>query len=562
MKQIKDLRVEKQKLIEFNEIWPKVNEALKGKEGCAFFQSLSEALGEFLKVDYSFVSFKGGESFSTLGAWSKGEALDSICYLKAHTPCEDVMSGQIIFINKGVQEEYPKDLELVDMSAESYLGVPIFEAGEVIGLLAFVHSEEISYDVSLKDPLNTFAQRCGQERQRILDHERLIESSTAIKKASEAAIKSSQAKSEFLANMSHEIRTPMNGIVGSIQLLEEYSKLTDEQRTLTGIMAKSSESMMTVLNDILDFSKIESGKLVFHEEAFSLLSLLEDLESFSKVQTEAKQLNFSASIVGSVPDFIKGDVTRIKQVCTNLINNAVKFTAVGEVDIQFSWESTSASSGYLSFTVRDTGVGVSEEKMKSIFESFIQGDQTTTKEFGGTGLGLAISLRLCQMMKGSLDVKSRLGEGASFIAKFCLDKDWSSFDTIEMGAVVSEKLKILLVEDNKVNQKIASRIISTQFDCEVSLANDGLEGVDLFSKESFDLVFMDLSMPNMDGFEATREIRRKHPFSKTPIIALTANTEEGVEEKCFEAGMDAYLSKPIKKDEIRKQIEKFSQIKS
>lgn len=559
-KTLKQLVAEKDRLVESSQIWPKVNDALEGKSEKEFFQSLSEALGHFFKVDYSFVSFREGDKFTTAGGWCKGEKMESICYLRKDTPCEDVLENKIVFVPSGVQEAYPRDIELQEMKAASYLGIPIVNEGEAVGVLTLIHSQEIPYDESFKAALMNFGHRCAQERQRLTDKERILKASEETKKASEQAIKASQAKSEFLANMSHEIRTPMNGIVGSIQLLEDFSELNEEQKKLTKIISRSSESMMALLNDILDFSKIESGKLVFNEEAFSLYSLMEDLELFSQVQTEAKSLEFRSCIKGSIPDFLKGDIVRIKQVCTNLISNAVKFTSKGFVDIKFLWEDSNERYGTLSFIVQDTGIGIAEEKVQAIFESFTQGDHTTTKEFGGTGLGLAISLRLCQMMDGSLEVKSKEGEGATFTASFELTKDWSSFDTIEMTAIKPKKLKVLLVEDNKVNQKIATRIISKQFDCEVTVANDGVEGVDIFSEKEFDLVFMDLSMPNMDGFEATEKIRKEHPYSKVPIIALTANTEEGVEQKCFDSGMNAYLSKPIKKDEIRKQIEKFTQI--
>jgi PAS domain S-box-containing protein len=377
-----------------------------------------------------------------------------------------------------------------------------------------------------------------------------------LKKAKVLAEEGTKTKSQFLANMSHEIRTPLNGIIGMAQILNE-TRLTKKQKEIVNILSTSGENLLVLINDILDFSKIEAGKINFINKDFRLDKPVKEIYDILSRRAEEKGLLLYVNIDKNIPAYVNGDEYRFKQVVLNLVNNAIKFTEKGHVKI--SVENIGIKEGLhtIKVSVEDTGIGIPEAKKKELFKSFSQLDPSSTKQYEGTGLGLAISKLLTNMMKGEIGVESKPGRGSTFwfTAGF---KEGTPPQNIKKDLVVaqSKKLKsktirVLVVEDNLINQKISSFSLK-KAGMEVTLANNGQEAVELFKKQSFDVILMDIQMPVMDGYEATREIRKieKSLNTYTPIIALTANAMQGDAEKCIAAGMDNYLSKPFKIDKL------------
>ncbi len=390
---------------------------------------------------------------------------------------------------------------------------------------------------------------------------------SAIERANLMAVEASSsdvAKSSFLANMSHEIRTPMNGIIGMAQLLSDTG-LTREQAEYVEAITTSSDSLLALINNILVLSKIEAGRIELEQADFNLEILLKEIWALLRPTTDEKGLSFDCTIEENVPISLIGDPVRLKEILINLAANAVKFTRKGGIKVHVQLKERDELGILLLFKVIDSGIGIPMGKQGKLFKSFSQVDVSTTREYGGTGLGLNISKQLAEIMGGDIGVESREGEGSTFWFTALLDcqeeqekregtKSHKAKRTIPKKQNSSlTGLSILVAEDNRVNQQIALKML-TSLGHVVIIANNGLEAVELVKKERFDLILMDGSMPEMDGFEATRIIR-KSGFTN-PIIAFTAHAMSGDREEFIFAGMDDYITKPVKKEILIKTIER------
>jgi signal transduction histidine kinase/ActR/RegA family two-component response regulator len=380
------------------------------------------------------------------------------------------------------------------------------------------------------------------------------------------AQEASRLKGEFLANMSHEIRTPMNGILGMSALGLEAST-PEEQKECLELVKASADSLLSLLNDILDLSKIEAGRLDLDPAPFTLREFMDNTARFMRAVAQRKGLDLDWHVAPEVPAAVAGDSSRLRQVLLNLLGNAIKFTGTGTVKLEASLQSGEGPLMLLRFSVTDTGLGIPVEKQQMIFEAFSQADGSTARKYGGTGLGLAISSRIVKLMGGKIWVDSHPGEGStfSFTAYFGKASEPEAHGESPLPAPVQETesspLRILLAEDNAVNQKLAVKLLEKRGH-RVTVGADGQMALDLFEKGGFDLILMDVQMPGMDGLEATAAIRDRERGTgrHIPIIAMTAHAGHGYAEKCLAAGMDGYVTKPIQPLDLFAAIQRLAPI--
>jgi signal transduction histidine kinase/CheY-like chemotaxis protein len=389
---------------------------------------------------------------------------------------------------------------------------------------------------------------------------KVAERTAELRSAKARAEEANRAKSEFLANMSHEIRTPINGVLGMLHLLADTG-LTGPQAEDLKIATTSAEALLSVINDILDFSKVEAGRIQFERENFSVRECVRDVISIMELSAAQKGLSLASEVEPAIPDRLFGDRNRLRQILLNLTNNAVKFTQRGGVRIALDSVPGSLLTAGVAFSVADTGIGLSRQQQSIIFEPFRQADGSVNRRYGGTGLGLAICSRLVHLMGGELSVESEPDRGSKFSFQLSYPLPPAGSEQKRSGAVSSaaERLQgreILVAEDNKTNQVVVVRLLKKR-GLRPSVANNGREALALVRERRFDLVLMDMQMPEMDGLEAARRIRDAERGSVThlPIIALTANAMTDHRDQCLDAGMDGYLAKPIQPDALFAEIE-------
>ena len=379
------------------------------------------------------------------------------------------------------------------------------------------------------------------------------------KKVKDAA----ELKEKFMANMSHEIRTPMNAILGFTNLLQRKN-IDSESKGYVQTIQKSGESLLTIINDILDLSKIEAGMMRIEAAPFSIRSLVHSIETMFKVKTDEKQLQLLVTVDESLPDGLEGDATRLTQILVNLIGNALKFTSKGSIAIKLTNEGCTEKIIKTGIEISDTGIGIEKDKVETIFERFQQAEDSVTRRYGGTGLGLAIVNDLLLLQDGTITVESEAGKGTTFriIIPYKIAAEQSRLAMpVEISTAIQYdfvNVCVLVVEDNEINRSLLYHLFNS-WQLKFDLVNNGREAIDILQTKNYNLILMDIQMPEMDGYTATQEIRGKLQLN-TPIIAMTAHAMAGEREKCLSYGMNEYISKPIREGQLHKLIAQFTNI--
>jgi two-component system, sensor histidine kinase len=392
--------------------------------------------------------------------------------------------------------------------------------------------------------------------------ERIRQRTHELEKAMHGALAASQAKSEFLANISHELRTPMNGLLGMLDLVLD-SPVAGEQREQVEIAQRCAYSLLDLLNDILDLSKIEAGRMILEKVPFDLRSVAEDCVRAQGAKAQQKGIELRFEYAGDVTH-VTGDPLRLRQIVANLLSNAIKFTEKGFVSVRQSVSAEADGKLTMVLDVADTGAGIPAEKVPLIFEKFTQADSSISRKYGGTGLGLAITKRLVELQGGQIRVESRVGRGSTFTVEIPFETAPAAEPTVEprleqrTEAPASKQARLLLVEDNAVNQRVVLAMLRKK-NYAIDVANNGQEALDKLERasEPYNLILMDVQMPVLDGLETTKAIRRNNNWDNLPIIAMTAHAMIGDRERCLQAGMNAYISKPVQQAGLIAVIEQY-----